>query len=75
VAQTLQAYVRRTETDLRRIMTAPGARAVLQRRLRDAGNTVRLYLSFGEAWWPYAVRHVGESPHNTSAAGARRQLR
>ena len=146
VAQTLQAYLRRTETDLQRIMTAPGRTAVrlvkgafadgrdhafqsrgdidrhylhladrmlapeacpagfrpvfgthdqrmiepirkiagergwptdafefemlfgvrpeLQRQLRDAGHTVRLYLPFGEAWWPYAVRRVGESPRN-----------
>lgn len=41
-----------------------GVRPELQRQLRDAGHTVRLYLPFGEAWWPYAVRRVGESPRN-----------
>jgi proline dehydrogenase len=41
-----------------------GVRPELQRRLRDAGHTVRLYLPFGAAWWPYAVRRVGESPRN-----------
>jgi proline dehydrogenase len=41
-----------------------GVRPALQRRLADAGETVRLYLPFGRDWWPYAVRRVGESPHN-----------
>jgi proline dehydrogenase len=41
-----------------------GVRPALQRQLRDEGWTVRLYLPFGQAWWPYAVRRVGESPRN-----------
>ena len=41
-----------------------GVRTALQQRLRDEGWTVRLYLPFGESWWPYAVRRVGESPRN-----------
>jgi proline dehydrogenase len=41
-----------------------GVRPELQRQLRDAGEQVRLYLPFGRAWWPYAVRRVGESPRN-----------
>lgn len=41
-----------------------GVRPALQRQLRDEGCTVRLYLPFGKAWWPYAVRRVGESPRN-----------
>ncbi len=41
-----------------------GVRPALQRALRDAGEQVRLYLPFGRAWWPYAVRRVGESPRN-----------
>ncbi len=43
-----------------------GVRPELQQRLRDAGLSVRLYLPFGEAWWPYAVRRIGESPRNAS---------
>ncbi|MBX6321462.1 MAG: proline dehydrogenase family protein [Rhodospirillaceae bacterium] len=41
-----------------------GVRPALQRALRDAGHTVRLYLPFGTEWWPYAARRVGESPRN-----------
>ncbi|HNB29000.1 MAG TPA: proline dehydrogenase family protein [Alphaproteobacteria bacterium] len=41
-----------------------GVRPALQRALRDDGEQVRLYLPFGRAWWPYAVRRVGESPRN-----------
>ena len=41
-----------------------GVRPELQRRLRDSGVQVRLYLPFGEDWFPYAVRRVGESPRN-----------
>jgi len=41
-----------------------GVRVGLQRRLRDQGEQVRLYLPFGRDWWPYAVRRVGESPRN-----------
>ena len=41
-----------------------GVRPQLQRQLRDAGLSVRLYLPFGRAWWPYAVRRIGESPRD-----------
>lgn len=41
-----------------------GVRPALQQRLAGRGETVRLYLPFGRDWWPYAVRRVGESPHN-----------
>ena len=36
-------------------------------RLQDALVAVerlRLYLPFGEDWWPYAIRRVGENPRN-----------
>ena len=41
-----------------------GVRTDLSRRLRQSGEAVRLYLPFGQDWWPYAVRRVGESPRN-----------
>lgn len=41
-----------------------GVRVDLQRELVQSGERVRLYLPFGEEWWPYAVRRVGESPKN-----------
>jgi proline dehydrogenase len=43
-----------------------GVRAALQRRLRESGEQVRLYLPYGRDWWPYAVRRVGESPRNAA---------
>ncbi len=41
-----------------------GVRDELRDRLRDAGQSVRLYLPFGRDWWPYAARRVGENPRN-----------
>jgi proline dehydrogenase len=41
-----------------------GVRPDLARRLRAEGFSVRLYLPFGTDWWPYAIRRVGEHPHN-----------
>jgi proline dehydrogenase len=41
-----------------------GVRPGLQKRLVDQGWSVRVYLPFGEDWWPYAVRRVGENIRN-----------
>lgn len=41
-----------------------GVRQELQQRLLAEGARLRLYLPFGEAWFPYAIRRVGESPRN-----------
>jgi len=41
-----------------------GVRQELQQRLLTEGARLRLYLPFGEAWFPYAIRRVGESPRN-----------
>jgi proline dehydrogenase len=35
-----------------------------QKQLVARGFKVRVYLPFGEDWWPYAVRRVGENPKN-----------
>jgi len=43
-----------------------GVRTELQRQLRAAGEQVRIYLPYGRAWWPYAVRRIGESPRNAA---------
>ncbi|HZD25556.1 MAG TPA: proline dehydrogenase family protein [Alphaproteobacteria bacterium] len=32
--------------------------------LARKGERVRLYLPFGQDWWPYAVRRIGENPAN-----------
>lgn len=41
-----------------------GVRPSLQRRLRERGHPVRLYLPFGAQWWPYTARRIGERPAN-----------
>ena len=43
-----------------------GVRPRLQDALVARGERLRLYLPFGEAWWPYAVRRVGENPRNVT---------
>lgn len=41
-----------------------GVREPYQRELAAAGHTVRVYVPFGTAWWPYSIRRVGENPAN-----------
>lgn len=39
-----------------------GARNDIARSLADRGEKIRLYLPFGQDWWPYAIRRIGENP-------------
>lgn len=41
-----------------------GARKDVAQRLAQRGERIRLYTPFGEDWWPYAMRRVGENPRN-----------
>jgi proline dehydrogenase len=41
-----------------------GIRRDLQRQLLDEGYNVRVYLPFGEAWYPYFTRRLAERPAN-----------
>jgi proline dehydrogenase len=41
-----------------------GIRRDLQRRLIQDGYRLRLYIPFGEAWYPYFMRRLGERPAN-----------
>ena len=41
-----------------------GIRQSLQRELADAGFRVRLYVPYGEAWYPYFMRRLAERPAN-----------
>jgi proline dehydrogenase len=41
-----------------------GIRGGLQRRLRDAGQRVRIYVPYGDNWYPYLVRRLAERPAN-----------
>ncbi len=41
-----------------------GVRVDYQKELVNNGYKLRLYLPYGEDWWPYAIRRVGEKPQN-----------
>jgi proline dehydrogenase len=41
-----------------------GIRADLQRRIVDLGYTLRLYVPYGTAWYPYFMRRLAERPAN-----------
>ncbi len=41
-----------------------GVRRDLQRELRDDGYNVRVYIPFGDAWYPYLMRRLAERPAN-----------
>jgi proline dehydrogenase len=41
-----------------------GVRRDLQTRLRREGYNVRVYVPFGEAWYPYLMRRMAERPAN-----------
>lgn len=41
-----------------------GVRRDLQEKLRSAGYRVRLYVPYGDAWYPYFMRRLAERPAN-----------
>jgi proline dehydrogenase len=41
-----------------------GVRRDLQRRLIDEGYNMRVYVPYGEAWYPYLMRRMAERPAN-----------
>jgi len=43
-----------------------GVRRDLQRRLRAEGYKVRVYVPFGEQWYPYLMRRLAERPANVA---------
>jgi proline dehydrogenase len=42
-----------------------GIRRDLQDRLKKEGYNVRIYVPFGDAWYPYFTRRLAERPANT----------
>lgn len=41
-----------------------GVRRDLQNRLREEGYNVRVYVPFGDSWYPYLMRRMAERPAN-----------
>jgi proline dehydrogenase len=41
-----------------------GVRGDLQRRMRDDGFSVRIYVPYGTHWYPYLMRRLAERPAN-----------
>jgi proline dehydrogenase len=41
-----------------------GIRRDLQNRLREEGYNVRVYIPFGDSWYPYLMRRLAERPAN-----------
>jgi proline dehydrogenase len=41
-----------------------GVRRDFQHELRRAGYNLRVYVPFGEAWYPYLMRRMAERPAN-----------
>jgi proline dehydrogenase len=41
-----------------------GIRPELQRRLREQGHRVRVYVPYGDQWYPYLMRRLAERPAN-----------
>jgi proline dehydrogenase len=41
-----------------------GVRRDLQHRLREEGYNVRVYIPFGDSWYPYLMRRLAERPAN-----------
>jgi proline dehydrogenase len=41
-----------------------GVRRDLQTRLREEGYNVRVYVPFGDSWYPYLMRRLAERPAN-----------
>jgi proline dehydrogenase len=41
-----------------------GVRPAAQRELAAAGHRLRVYLPYGQAWYPYFMRRLGERPAN-----------
>lgn len=56
------AHRQRTPEEAWEVQMLMGVRAPLQARLRREGYRVRVYLPYGEQWYPYFVRRIAERP-------------
>lgn len=64
--QSAQAAIQSTKADKSRyeFQMLYGIRSARQDELATAGYTVRIYLPFGAAWYPYFMRRLAERPAN-----------
>jgi proline dehydrogenase len=66
MVQAVINYTREHEiaTDQFEFQMLYGVRTELQNHLRDLGYRVRIYVPYGEAWYPYLMRRMAEKPAN-----------
>lgn len=58
------AFEQGIATDTYEFQLLYGVRRDLQQKLREEGHNVRIYLPYGESWYPYLMRRLGERPGN-----------
>jgi proline dehydrogenase len=66
IIQTLLAFVEKEgiTPDRFEFQMLHGVRRDLQQQLRSDGYNVRVYVPFGESWYPYLMRRLAERPAN-----------
>ena len=66
IVDTLINFVRRENIPSERFefQMLHGVRRDLQQELRKEGYNVRVYVPFGESWYPYLMRRLAERPAN-----------
>jgi proline dehydrogenase len=66
IVDTLIEFVRKEGIGAERFefQMLHGIRRDLQRKLRKEGYNVRVYVPFGESWYPYLMRRLAERPAN-----------
>jgi proline dehydrogenase len=66
IIEKLERFVARQkiEPDRFEFQMLYGIRRDLQRHLVDEGYRLRMYVPFGEAWYPYFMRRLAERPAN-----------
>ncbi|MCL2785307.1 MAG: proline dehydrogenase family protein [Propionibacteriaceae bacterium] len=63
IAQELAAHSNRGIRDFE-LQMLYGVRTLEQERLVDLGHVVRVYVPFGDNWYPYFIRRIAERPAN-----------
>jgi len=66
VIERALAYVRERKIDSNRyeFQMLYGIRRDLARKLSESGHRLRLYVPYGDAWYPYFMRRLAERPAN-----------